>query len=142
MSVLYLGSELESLAARMADGLEADERRGDFFAPVTVVVPNRYLRKWLRLFLARRLGLRINLRFLDLEDALWELLRELDPRQHPAAPEPLDENAYRLLVLSVLLEDHEPSLAALHQYIQLQTQPLTRLSCRRAWQLADRLGLL
>src|SRR5438445_8715629 len=114
MSILYLASELQSLAVRLADVLLHSEQRGDFFAPVTVVVPNRYLRKWLRLFLARRLGISTNLRFLDLEDALWELLRELDPRTHPAAPEPLDENAYRLLVLSVLLEDREPSLAALH----------------------------
>jgi exonuclease V gamma subunit len=142
MSVLYLGSELQSVAARMADVLIAEEGRGDFFSPVTVVVPNRYLRKWLRLFLARRLGVSINLRYLHLEDALWEWLRRLDPRQHPATPEPLDENAYRLLVLSVLLEDREPSLATLQRYIGLQSQPLPRLSCRRAWQLADRIGLL
>ncbi len=142
MSILYLGSELHSLAARMADGLLEHERGGDFFAPVTVVVPNRYLRKWLRLWLARRTGISINLRFLDLEDALWEMLRAVDPRPHLSPPEPLDENVYRLLVLSVLLEDREPSLAVLQKYIQLQAPPLPRLSCRRAWQLTDRLGRL
>src|SRR5262245_51074917 len=115
MSVLYLGSELQSLAARMADVLVEQEGQTDFFAPVTVVVPNRYLRKWLRLFLARRLGVSINLRFQYLEDTLWELLGELDTQ--PARPERLDENAYRLLVLSVLLEDREPSLATLQKYI-------------------------
>src|SRR5438094_5739802 len=100
MSILYLGSELQSLATRLADELLANEQHGDFFAPVTVVVPNRYLRKWLRLWLARRTGISINLRFVDLEEALWEMLRAVDSRPHVAAPEPLDPNTYRLLVLS------------------------------------------
>jgi exodeoxyribonuclease V gamma subunit len=142
MSVLYLAGELQSLAARFADTLVNNERRRDFFAPVTVVVPNRYLRKWLRLWLARRLGISINLRFLDLEEALWELLTAIDPRARAAPPEPLDDNTYRLLVLSVLLEDHDPSLEILQQYVQLQPPPLPRLACRRAWHLADRLGWL
>src|SRR5579871_4837683 len=98
MSVLYLASEFPSLAARLADVLAAEDRRGDFFAPATVVVPNRYVRKWLRLWLARRLGISINLRCLDIEEALWELLRAADPTPDAVPPEPLDENAYRLLV--------------------------------------------
>lgn len=142
MSTLYLGSDLQSLAGKMAEVLVAQERHGDFFTPVTMVVPNRYLRNWLRLTLAHRLGVSINLRFRFLEDALWELLDDVDPRSHPARPEPVDQNAYRLLVLSVLLEDREPSLAVLQKYIQLQTQPPNRLSCRRAWHLADRLAHL
>jgi exonuclease V gamma subunit len=150
MCVVYLGCDLESLAVRLADTLLSEERQGDFFAPATVIVPNRYLRKWLRLWLARRTGISINLRFPELEDGLWELLRSLDPRLHAPGtdasprmpPEPLDANTYRLLVLSVLLQEREPSLAALQRYIQLQAGPLTRLSCRRAWQLADRIGSL
>src|SRR6266853_2077981 len=129
MSALYLGSDLQSLAGKMADVLVTQERHGDFFAPVTVVVPNRYLRNWLRLTLARRLGVSINLRFRFLEDALWELLRDVDPRSDAVGAESVDQNAYRLLVLSVLLEDREPSLGVLQTYIQLQTQPLNRLSC-------------
>src|SRR5229473_4429259 len=105
MSTLYLGSDLQSLAGKMAEVLVAQEHRGDFFAPVTVVVPNRYLRNWLRLTLARRLGVSINLRLRFLEDALWELLHDVDPRSDAVAAEPVDQNAYRLLVLSVLLED-------------------------------------
>src|SRR5947208_1404582 len=133
MSILYLASELVSLAGQLDERLRHEERRGDCFAPAMIVVPNRYLRKWLRLWLARRTGISINLRFVDLEDAFWELLRIIDPRPHPTPPEPLDENIYRLLVLAVLLEEREPSLAVLQRYVQLQ-QPLPRLSCRRAWQ--------
>lgn len=142
MSVLYLGSELQSLAARLADNLLEHERRGDFFAPVTIVVPNRHLRKWLRLWIARRNGIAVNLRFVELEEALWDLLRAADPRPHGTPPEPLDENTYRLLVLAVLLEDAEPNLGLLRGYMQLHGPTMTRLTCRRAWQLADRLGML
>ncbi len=86
MSVLYLGSELQCLAARLADVLREDEPHRDFFAPITLIVPNRYLRKWLRLWLARHTGIAINLHFVELEDALWELLRAVDPRATQARP--------------------------------------------------------
>jgi exodeoxyribonuclease V gamma subunit len=141
MSVVYLASQLETLAARLADVLAERERSADFFNPATVVVPNRYLRKWLRLYLARRMGISINIRFLELNEALWELLRAVDPRKRTTPPEPLDANTERLLVLSVLLEDREPGLAVLRKYMQLQA-PLPRLACRRAWHLADRLSRL
>ena len=70
------------------------------------------------------------------------MLREVDPRTHRSEPEPLDENACRLLVLSVLLEDRDPDLAVLQQYIRMQTPPLTRMSCRRAWNLSEQLAHL
>ena len=103
MSTLYLGSELQSLAEKLAEEIAAHERDGDFFAPVTIVVPNRSQRQWLRLWLARRTGVCINLRFRYLEEALWELLRDADPRARQATPEPLDDQAYRLMVLAVLV---------------------------------------
>jgi exonuclease V gamma subunit len=45
------------------------------------------------------------------------------------------------MVLSILLEEQDPPLAPLRHYLQLQGPNLSRLSCRRAWYLADRLGL-
>ena len=50
MSVLYLGSDPDTLADRLADNLQ-HAKHGDFFTPLTIVVPNRFLRKWLRLHL-------------------------------------------------------------------------------------------
>jgi exodeoxyribonuclease V gamma subunit len=142
MSVLHLASDVRSLAAKLADAIEQQARDGDPFEPIAIVVPNRYQRKWLRLWLARRLGVAINLQFELLDDALWSLLRRFDPRTHPSPPENLDENAYRLLVLSVLLEEKDAALAPLLRYLQMQSATLSRLTCRRAWHLADRLGTL
>jgi hypothetical protein len=46
------------------------------------------------------------------------------------------------MVLSVLLAHPDANLAPLRRYLQLEKGPLSRLSCRRAWDLADRIGLL
>lgn len=142
MSTLYLGTDQIALAERLASLLDDEARTGDMFRPVTIVVPNRYLGKWLRLWLARTRGIAINLRFLYLEQALWELLREQDPRPHDRPLELIDQEGYRLMVLSVLLEENGPhELEPLRQYIQ-GDGPAGRDTERRAWQLADRLARL
>src|SRR5208282_3874137 len=105
MSTLYLGYDQDSLAAQLAAGLDEGIKQGDFFAPVTIVVPNRYLGKWLRLWLARHLGIAINLRFKYLEIAMWDMLRELDSRQHAFPVKMLDNQDFRLMILSVLLRE-------------------------------------
>ena len=142
MSKFYLASDPRSLADQLADALDDEAKTGDFFAPTLVVVPNRYLRKWLRLWLARKLDVAVNLNYQPLEEALWTLLRQVDPNQSTSPPEAIDENTYRLMVLSVLLEEQDPDLAPLQRYLQRQGPALSRLSCRRAWYLADRLGVL
>src|SRR6516164_2941075 len=125
MSILYLGSDPRSLAEQLADDLDRQAREGDFFAPATIVVPNRFLQRWLRLFLARRLDVAINLKFQVLEAALWDLLRELDPSAEAAPPESIDDNIYRLMVLSILLEEKGADLAPLQRYLQLQEPKLS-----------------
>ena len=50
MSLLYLAADPRTLADQLADDLERLAKDGDFFTPATVVVPNRYVKKWLRRF--------------------------------------------------------------------------------------------
>src|SRR5436190_22727112 len=111
MSTLYLGTDQIALAERLAEVLDEESRSGDVFRPATVVVPNRYLAKWLRLWLARTRGIAINLRVPYRETALWELLRRQDPRCHSEPLEVIEHEDYRLMVLSVLLDrDRRPEL--------------------------------
>src|SRR5262245_23795505 len=100
MGTLYLSSDLQILADRLVRVVDADAR--DLFRPTHIVVPNRYMRKWLRLHLARAQSVAINLKFETLEDALWKLFRETDPHQVALPPEPIDDTTYRLMALSVL----------------------------------------
>src|SRR4051812_47504115 len=107
MSTLYLAADPRTLADQLADDLERQAKKGDFFRPASIVVPNRYMKKWLRLWLARRLDVAINLKFQSLDEALWDLLKEADP----LPPELIDENTYRLMVVSILLREKDPHLA-------------------------------
>ena len=111
MSVLYLGSDPATLADRLADSLERPSPNHDFFTPTAIVVPNRFVRKWLRLYLARKHSVAINLQFNYLEQALWQLLQAVDPAGERSPPRETDENVYRLMVLSVLLESKDADLA-------------------------------
>lgn len=153
MSTLYLATDLVPLAAKLADLVDGRGRHRDPFVPATIVVPNRYLGKWLRLWLARQHGIAINLRFAFLESALWDLLRQVDPRQSMASsaahgpafagrPDLLDASAYRLLVLAVLLADGSEDLAPLREYALSHAGKFDRRSARRAWRLADKLSTL
>ena len=138
MSVLYLGTDLESLASELAlvlDGAVHD----DCFRTVTVVVPNRNVRKWLQLYLSRRDGVTINIQFDYLEHVLWKLLCELDPREHPAPLIRLEEDHYRLLTLAPLLEEDADSFTEpLRKYLGPDRE--RRNWWRRAWNLADHLA--
>src|ERR1043165_1598011 len=140
MGTLYLAADLRMLADRLAANLDGEAEAGDFFAPARIVVPNRFIRKWLKLFLARQQSIAINLHFEQLEEALWRMLGECDSAPNPA--EAIDDNVYRLMVLSVLLEERDPDLAPLRRYLRVGEGRPPRLSCRRAWYLADRLGTL
>ena len=76
--MLFLGTDTETLAQHLARSLQ--EGRQDPFEPVTIVVPNPHLGKWLRLTLARQLGVVMNLSFRFVEQALWDMFAEVDPR--------------------------------------------------------------
>jgi exodeoxyribonuclease V gamma subunit len=142
MSTLYLGTDLESLAQRLAVLVEESARTGDLFMHVPIIVPNRYLGRWLQLWLARRLGMAVNFRFLYLEDAAWQMLRDLDPRSGQLHK--LDDLTLRFMILAVLLDEGEDAaLTPLRDYLKRPGGGLQRDLYRRAWQLADRLaGLL
>jgi exodeoxyribonuclease V gamma subunit len=141
MSTLYLGTDPETLAEKLASLMEQTVRAGNLFAPVQVIVPNRYLGKWLRLWLARRLGVAVNLQFTYLEAAGWELLQELDDRR--AVVQLLDDSTLRFLILALLLQEEEGTkLAPLRDYLERSGRPARRHLWRRAWQLADRLAEL
>src|SRR5437588_2258372 len=140
MSTLYLASDLNSLAKKLAD--VHDSAGGDFFVPVTVAVANPYMAKWLRLWLARKHGVVINFQFKRLEAVMWELLREVDQRQHPTPVELLNGNSYRLMILSMLLDREAggSEVGPLRESLQYDVKEPRRDVCRRAWQLAGRLG--
>jgi exonuclease V gamma subunit len=140
MSNLYLGTDVHELA----DLLTAQVARSpaDFFQPVLIVTPHRYLARWLRLRLATGLGAAVNLRVEHLLEAvLWELLAQLDGRD-PVRRRQLSGEEVRLMVLAALLEQEEV-LDEGRRHAEEQPAGRERSFWRHTWKLADRLaGLL
>lgn len=141
MSRLYLGTDTESLAAHFAQALARRLPEQDPFQPINIVVPNPHLGKWLRLEMARHLGVVMNWSFSFLEKTLWDLFREVDPRPHAERPELLDGDLYHLLVLTVLLEHDGRELKPLHDYLG-RADRASPAYWRRAWHVAERMSRL
>src|SRR5882724_5714324 len=140
MSQLFLASDADVLASCLLEEIEERRKTADLFEPISIVVPNRFVQQWLKFRIAREWGVAINVRFSLLEHALWDWLRELDPRPHERPPELLDADRYHLLVFSILWNDADPALAPLQAFFEKGTQLNSRLGCRRAWQLSGHLG--
>jgi len=143
MSTLFLSTDLEHLAGTLEAELSSEEAQGRCgFLPATIIVPNRNLQSWLQLFLARKQGLAINLEFKFLESALWDIFKDLAPRENAVTPEILDHERYRLLLVSILLRQPErgDELAPLREY--LGATKSSREHNRRVWELADTLARL
>ena len=135
---IHLGTQIESLADRLAD-LVAETRRAQpdeaFFEPTRIVVPNRHLRKWVALWIARRQGVAANLQCDFFEDTVWDVLSELDPDATDAVR--LDADVLRLMVFSLLESERFAGHEALCRYVG--DRDLAG-AAQRAWQLAGRLA--
>src|SRR5262245_13671689 len=148
MNALFLATDAETLASQLARQIRREQTPERCFAQQTILVPNRFLEQWLKFRLAREPQVLINVRFRYLEHALWYWPRRIDPRPHAAAPEMLDDDSYRLLVLAVLLLDEDPALKPLQDFCERRAEGagpdclanLSRLASRRAWDMAQRLG--
>jgi len=154
MGRLYLTTSTERAAEHLAEELAA--RGVDPFVPQTIVVPNRNVKKWLQLRLARGLGVCANFRLIYLEPALWEQLS--DPTEK-SAPQLLDEATLSQMILAALLSGRagqEDELRPLREYVVRDSArgggaaPHSAVSdprqdaapISRAWQLAERLSQL
>ncbi len=77
MLELTYSNRTEALLERLAERVKADRAQGKGpWEPIAVVVPNPYLKEYLRLGLARRLGIAANLHFSYLAGLWKELLGE------------------------------------------------------------------
>lgn len=141
MSTLYVGTDLESLADRLAERVEHGP--ADCFTPITIVVPHRHLARWLQLRLADKHGAVVNVRVTyHLDSVIWDLLESLDGRG--VRSELLERGDYHGLCFAALLE--ESASKELKDLLAHSREPdgkRGRAFWRRTWQLAGRLaGLL
>jgi len=74
---LFFSNTIEALARSLAGEIS---RQYDPFNPVSVIVPNPYMRKWIQITIAEHLGISINIRFHVLTDGLKLMLDYCNPQ--------------------------------------------------------------
>lgn len=139
---IFHANRTERLAARLASGLGAQRALDKLGAlgQVTVVVPDEHVAQWLRVELARRMGVAANVAFVELGEFLEQSLRAHDPRVVL-----LERRALRGLVHDALCDqawlERVPALAPARRYVGT---PEDRGGAdgveRRRFQLAAELG--
>ncbi|MDL2269719.1 exodeoxyribonuclease V subunit gamma [Desulfosarcina sp. OttesenSCG-928-G17] len=136
---LYFSPQLVSLAHHLKTHLETENPARPVLSPSLVVVPTMNLSRWLKLFLSEQSGIFMNVKFLYLEEGLWQMLRALSPDLLSDA-ELLDSARFRWLLFFILMgREKDPEMPEmLRRYVGGEkTSPDLR-----AWQLAGTLARL
>ena len=137
------GYQVETLVRQLAGRLNPrTEGSSDPFVAPLVLVRNSMMARWLRLELARRNGIAIQIEVNYLEKGLWSLLRRLAPESLARATL-LNQQILQSMLLALLSTKavDEPEISLVRQYLQGEAvDPHGRDFARRAWQLSDRLA--
>ncbi|MEN8691240.1 MAG: exodeoxyribonuclease V subunit gamma, partial [Desulfobacterales bacterium] len=80
---LYFSNQLMPLADKLLENLGPEGIGGNILDPPVVIVPNMNLSKWIKLTLARKTGIFMNVEFQYLETGLWQMIQSLDTRSGP-----------------------------------------------------------
>ena len=117
---LYFSNQLIPLVDKLHDNLRPDGAGPDCLEPAVIIVPNMNLSKWIKLTIARKSGIFMNVDFQYLETGLWNMIRSLDPHR-PPEPERLDNDNLRILLFFILMAPDldAPDLTPVSRYLQL-----------------------
>ncbi|HIL88478.1 MAG TPA: hypothetical protein EYM25_07195, partial [Deltaproteobacteria bacterium] len=137
MPVLHYANRLDHLIPPLVRHL----RDRDPFDPVSVVVPNFSLQKWISLRVAEQLGIAANLRFVPLEKAIVRVLH--DEGVVPPRTQMLQAHQLQQLLMDALVEAEESPDAVwqpLRAYVAGDGGLSERARTRRRFQLAERIA--
>jgi exodeoxyribonuclease V gamma subunit len=140
---LYFSNQLMPLAEKLHENLRPEGVDAPIFDPPVVIVPNMNLSKWVKLALARRAGIFMNVAFQYLETGLWQMIRSLDPKPSPG-PEMLDKDSLKIMLFFILMAQNqeEPDLIPVHPFLGLAESAASSDIEIRCWQLSEALARL
>ncbi|WP_372678527.1 exodeoxyribonuclease V subunit gamma [Desulfosarcina sp.] len=140
---LYFSNQLMSLAHKLHENLAPVSIQGNILDPPVVIVPNMNLSKWIKLTLARKTGIFMNVEFQYLETGLWKMIRSIDPTPGPG-PQLMDKDGLKIILFFILMaQDREiPELTPLNTYLQLTAGNARSDIEIRCWQLSEELARL
>ena len=140
---LYFSNQLMPLADKLLENLGPEGIGGNILDPPVVIVPNMNLSKWIKLTLARKTGIFMNVEFQYLETGLWQMIQSLDPRPGPG-PKLMDKDGLKIILFFILMaQDREISdLTPLNPYLRLTGGNARSDIEIRCWQLSEELARL
>lgn len=140
---LFFSNRSETLIEKLDVVLTANNRsHGNIFKSPMVIVPNANLSKWIKLQLAHKNAIMMNINFQYLESGFWSLIEILDIRKNK--PKLLDLNLRQMLIFHVLknITDDQIEFKPVTDYLQNQTLLKQPDYSKRLWQLSEKLAFL
>jgi exonuclease V gamma subunit len=135
-ATLHFSNALDALADRLIGNIHAQS--ADPFVTACIATPASAMRDWLKVRIAEKTSIAVNIAFPHLENLLWERLAERDRGRDVAGRQParlLDTFSFQGLVLARLRRDPP---AALRAYLDsAQPEDAARRLCQVAGQLAS-----
>ncbi len=144
MSVtLFFGNRLEALADKLLETIGRREGSGqDPLQAPTVVVPNTNLARWLKLVIACRRSICMNMAFEFLDRGLWQMLAALDDDPRAAVPLEMDDRKTLLLYALQQMPADDRQLQPLRRYLEGTSSRGGGGRAVRLWQLTETLARL
>lgn len=137
----HSSTKLENLADKYIEtSLSQPRRMQDILKPHFVIVPNKNIRKWLYLEIAKKVGIATNFEFHNFETGLFKILSDFFPKDQY---EYLDNRHYKLFVISglrALLQNPKSQIKNLRNYLYMENAERPDFS-ERIYQLASKLSL-
>jgi len=140
---LYFSNQLMPLADKLHDNLRPDGDGATILEPPVVIVPNMNLSKWIKVTLARKSTIFMNVEFQYLEAGLWQMIRTLDPNPLPET-ERLDNDHLKILLFFILMTPglDEPALKPVNHFLHPTDDGVESDFEIRCWQLSAELARL
>jgi exodeoxyribonuclease V gamma subunit len=134
---------LETLVEELDTVLNSEyQHKENIFKAPLVIIPNANIAKWIKLQLARKSGIVMNIDFQYLEAGLWNLLDLLDPDEKKAVL--LKLTLRQMLVLHVLenIKNDQAGFKPVIDYLQNRGDQKQPDYSKRLWQLSEKLAFL
>ncbi|MGA6925686.1 MAG: exodeoxyribonuclease V subunit gamma, partial [Desulfosarcina sp.] len=139
---LYFSNQLMPLADKLQERLRLGGPGDNVLEPSLVIVPNMNLSKWIKLTLARKAAVFMNVDFQYLETGLWRMIRTLDADSKEPERLNLDSTAILLFFILMALDRNVPDLAPVSGYLRRSDGHERNDLEIRCWQLAEELARL
>ena len=140
---LYFSNQLLPLAHKLHDNLSPEGIDANILEPPVVIVPNMNLSKWIKLTLARKAAIFMNVEFQYLEAGLWQMIRSIDPQPDPGL-HMLDKDSLKILLFFILMAQDRPvpDLVPVNAYLRLTDGDARSDIEIRCWQLSEEFARL